>query len=87
MVHHTDGFNIKAEWHSFTSHRKEPCKGIRETIKIFKSRDSLDHPMQDKIQAINTLYQQPQSNLQLNVTTQWMELSQHVLLSCIEKEA
>lgn len=85
-IHHKDGFNTKAEWHSSTSHSNEPCDGIRGTIKIFKSRASLQHPMQDKILTKNNLYQWPQGNFQLNVTIQWLELFHHMLLSCTEKE-
>jgi len=33
MGHHKDGFNIKAEWYSLTSHRKEPCDDTRGIIK------------------------------------------------------
>jgi len=61
MGHYKDGFNIKAEWHSLKSHRKEPCDDTRGIIKISKSRASHQHPMQDRILIINSLYQWPQS--------------------------
>jgi hypothetical protein len=83
--YHKNGVNIKAEWHSFTSLKKQSCDDIRGII-ISKSRASHQHPMQDKLLTINSLYQWPQSNLQLNVPIQWLELSQNMLLSCTEKE-
>jgi hypothetical protein len=86
MSRHKDGFNIKAEWHSLTSHRKEPCDDTRGIINISKSRASHQHPIQDKVLTINSLYQWPQNNFQFNVPIQWLELSQNMLLSCTEKE-
>jgi hypothetical protein len=71
--------------HSFTSHRIEPCDGIRGIIKISKPRASNQHPMQGKILTINSLCKWPQSNFQINVPIQWLELSQNKLLSCTEK--
>jgi len=43
------------------SQRKEPCDDTRGIIKISKSRASHQHPMQDKILTINSLYQWPQT--------------------------
>jgi hypothetical protein len=71
LWHHTGKSHVITPW------------GI---IKISKSRASHQHPMQDKILTINSLHQWPQSNFQLNVPIQWLELSQNMLLSCTEKE-